>query len=188
MISNREIFISIDVEAAGPIPGEYSLLSIGACDVDDPTRVFSCELQPINRNADPKALEVGGFSLEALAKTGLPPKEAMTALASWIDSFVGETDTPVFVGFNAPFDWSFINYYFHKFLGRNPFGFTALDIKAYYMGATGCTWRDTRSSAIDSKLNPKSKSDHDALHDAQYQAELFRLIRKKLVLGPASKT
>jgi DNA polymerase III epsilon subunit-like protein len=180
MSAPREFFISIDVEAAGPIPGEYSLLSIGACDVDDPARTFSCELKPINQNADPKALEVGGFSLEELAKTGLPPAEAMSAFAAWIDSFVGEADVAVFVGFNAPFDWSFINYYFHKFLGKNPFGFTALDIKAYYMGATGCTWRDTRSSAMDAKLKPKSKSDHNALHDAQYQAELFRLIRKQV--------
>jgi len=188
MSAKREVFISIDVEAAGPIPGEYSLLSIGACDVDEPTRVFSCELQPINRNVDPKALEVGGFSLEKLAKTGLPPKEAMTAFTSWIESFVGETDTAVFVGFNAPFDWSFINYYFHKFVGNNPFGFTALDIKSYYMGATGCTWRDTRSSAIGTKLNPESKADHNALHDAQYQAELFRLIRKKFVSGRAKNS
>jgi ribonuclease T len=181
MKNKREVFISIDVEAAGPIPGEYSLLSIGACDVDDAKRVFSCELRPINMNADPDALKVGGFSLERLAETGTPPKEAMTAFATWLDSLVGKTDTPVFVGFNAPFDWSFINYYFHKFIGRNPFGFAALDIKAYYMGATGCSWRETRSSVIDSHLKPRSKSDHNALHDAQYQAELFRLIRDKLV-------
>ena len=30
-----EVFISVDVETAGPIPGEYSLLTIGACDVRD---------------------------------------------------------------------------------------------------------------------------------------------------------
>ena len=56
MTSKREIFISVDVETAGPIPGEFSLLSIGACDVDDESRSFSIELKPINRNADPKAL------------------------------------------------------------------------------------------------------------------------------------
>ena len=38
MTSKREIFISVDVETAGPIPGEFSLLSIGACDVDDEFR------------------------------------------------------------------------------------------------------------------------------------------------------
>ena len=40
----------------------------------------------------------------------------------------------MFVGFNASFDWSFVNWYFHKFVGTNPFGVAALDIKAYYMG------------------------------------------------------
>lgn len=180
MSNKREVFISIDVETSGPIPGEYSLLSIGACAIDDVTKTFSCELQPINANADQKALEISGFSLEELAKTGIPPKEAMAALASWIQSFVKDADTPVFVGFNAPFDWSFINYYFHKYLGINPFGFSALDVKAYYMGATGCSWRDTRSSVLDAELKPTHKSDHNALHDAQYQAELFRIIRKRV--------
>jgi ribonuclease T len=180
MSTKREVFISVDVETSGPIPGEYSLLSIGACDVDDAKRCFSVELKPINKKADTKALEISGFSLEKLAKTGTPPKEAMAAFASWMQSFVKETDTPVFVGFNAPFDWAFINYYFHKFIGVNPFCFSALDVKAYYRGATGCSWKDTRSSAMDAELKPVHKSDHNALHDAQYQAELFRLIRKKV--------
>lgn len=42
---------------------------------------------------------------------------------------------PVFVGFNAGFDWSFVNWYFLRFLGENPFGFAPLDIKSYYMGS-----------------------------------------------------
>ena len=40
MTAQREIFVSVDVETAGPIPGEYSLLSIGACDVDNEGRTF----------------------------------------------------------------------------------------------------------------------------------------------------
>jgi hypothetical protein len=101
----------------------------------------------------------------------------MKRFAEWVGSVVAEGDVPVFIGFNAPFDWSFVNYYFHRFIGANPFGFTALDIKAYYMGATGCSWRETRSSEISRELNPISKGDHDALHDAKFQAELFRLAR-----------
>ena len=87
----------------------------------------------------------------------------------------------MFVGFNAPFDWSFVNYYFHRFCGSNPFGFTALDIKALYMGATGCRWRDTRSSKIAERLKPALAGTHDALRDALYQAEIFRLIRSELI-------
>lgn len=177
-MSRREVFVSVDVEAAGPIPGEYSLLSIGACLVDDPAQNFSCELRPINSNADERALEVANLSMERLTKTGLKPRDAMRRFADWLGKFQDENKSVVFVGFNAPFDWSFVNYYFHKFLGENPFGFTALDIKAYYMGVTGCDWDDTRSSRIKERLQPESAGDHQALHDAMYQAELFRLMRQ----------
>lgn len=44
MTHKREVFVSVDIETAGPIPGEYSLLSIGACDVDL-TNTFSCKLK-----------------------------------------------------------------------------------------------------------------------------------------------
>lgn len=45
-----------------------------------------------------------------------------------------------YVGFNASFDWSFVNYYFDLFLGENPFGIAALDIKSMYSGAADCSW------------------------------------------------
>lgn len=177
MTAARELFISVDVETAGPIPGEYSMLSIGACLVDDDSQSFSAFLKPLNANADPKALEVTGLSLDKLAAEGEEPAVAMRRFADWIATLVSHGETPVFVGLNAPFDWSFINYYFHRFLGSNPFGFTALDIKAFYMGATGCTWSETKSSAMSRRLSPIGKGDHDALHDARFQAELFRLMR-----------
>jgi DNA polymerase III epsilon subunit-like protein len=178
MTSKREVFLSVDVETAGPIPGEYSLLTIGACNVDDPKQIFACELKPTTRNADPKALVVTGLSLDRLEKEGLDPAVAMRAFRDWVVQIAGADAEPVFVGFNAPFDWSFVNYYFHRYLGENPFGFTALDIKSMYMGAAKSSWAQTRSSQISAALHPVLKGNHNALHDAQYQAELFRLIRQ----------
>ena len=178
MTKHRENLISLDIETSGPIPGEYSLLSIGACEVYNPENSFECLLKPINSNFDSKALEVTGLSLENLLEIGLEPREALVQLNDWLSTTNDTKSSPIFVGFNASFDWSFINYYFHRFLGKNPFGFTALDIKSLYMGATKCSWSDTRSSVIEKKLNPKSGSDHTALRDAKYQAELFRLIYK----------
>jgi DNA polymerase III epsilon subunit-like protein len=178
MKAHREIFISVDVETAGPIPGEYSLLAIGACDAYQPDKtVFSCEVKPITQNYDPKALEVTGLSLDRLTRDGLAPAEAMRSFQNWLEAVCGPDSTPVFVGFNAPFDWSFVNYYFHRFLGHNPFGISSLDIKSMYMGVTRSSWSDTRSSSIASVLKPSRHGDHSALHDAQYQAELFCLIR-----------
>jgi DNA polymerase III epsilon subunit-like protein len=173
----REFFVSVDVETAGPIPGEYSLLAIGACHVYEPARTFACELKPLNRNVDTKALEVSGLSLDQLDERGLAPDQAMRRFRDWLVESIGSDCRAVFVGLNAPFDWSFVNYYFHRFLASNPFGFTALDIKAFYMGVTGCSWADTRSSRMAERLNPERRPDHRALADAQYQAELFRLMR-----------
>lgn len=45
------------------------------------------------------------------------------------------------------------------------------------MGATGCSWSETKSSAMAAEFVPSSKGDHNALHDAKFQAELFRLAR-----------
>lgn len=179
-MSTNEIYVSVDVEAAGPVPGKYSLLSIGACAVYNPERVFSSLLKPLNQDADPEALKVSKFTLDQLERDGVQPEEAMLAFEAWLKELApDENDMIVFVGLNAPFDWSFINYYFHVFLGRNPFGFTALDLKAYYMGVTGCAWTETGSSRISKWVKAKRKPDHDAVHDAQFQAELFTSVWAK---------
>lgn len=177
MSGEREILVSVDVETSGPIPGEYSLLTIGACAVDTPELTFSCRVKPIGDGAHPQAMAVTGLSLDDLRLSGLDPSEAMGSFAGWLHALSAGGGSPVFVGLNAPFDWAFINYYFHRFVGANPFGFTALDIKAFYMGATGCRWDETKSSAMAARLRPTKAGTHDALEDALYQAELFRLAR-----------
>jgi ribonuclease T len=172
----EECLISVDIEATGPIPGEYSMLSLGACSVFSPDVQFSCEFKPISSKADPEALKVSGGSLEEFQKRGIAPEVAMGSFQKWITEISGADSVPVFVGFNAPFDWSFVNYYFHRFFGKNPFGFTALDVKAYYMGRFKTTWTETRSSAIARALNIPQTGDHNPLHDAIYQARLLREI------------
>lgn len=176
MKKKREVFISVDVETAGPLVSEHSMLTVGACLAYQPEISFSVMLKPISDKYVAAALEVTGLSLEQAEKEGLAPKEAMGKFAEWISSNTPEDGTPVFIGLNAPFDWGFVNYYFLQYLGDNPFGFTALDIKALFMGVRGCTWHDTKSSVIDRIVNPSLKGDHNALHDARYQAELFRLV------------
>lgn len=76
----REKYISVDIESSGPIPGEYSLLTIGACLVDDDSTTFAASLKPLNRNAVPEAMSVSGLSLDELERTGQPPAEAMAGV------------------------------------------------------------------------------------------------------------
>lgn len=174
----REVYISVDIEAAGPVPSIFSMLSLGAVVVDDPKKTFYVELKSVNQKFVPDAMRVVGRTLQDFAKSGRDPKEAMTAFRAWLAS-VAKAAKPVFVGFNATFDWAFVNFYFHQYLGENPFGFGGIDIKSYYMGMTGCAWEDTRSSRIRSELKGPSPHTHNALDDAVEQAEMFKRMREK---------
>jgi len=178
----REVYISVDVEAAGPLPPTYSMLSLGAADVDDPKATFYIELKPVNDASVPGAMKVVGRTLQDFAEAGRDPKEAMAAFRDWIAS-VAKNARPVFVGFNATFDWAFVNFYFHQYLGENPFGIGGIDIKSYYMGLSGVTWEDTRSSRIAKEYKDLSqRHTHNALDDAIEQAEIFRRMRQKAEL------
>jgi len=172
-----EVYVSVDIEAAGPNPGDYSMLAIGACLVDDPQTGFYVELKPLQQRATAIALELSGLSLEQLAVTGAEPEAAMRRFAEWLQGVVPPGSAPVFVGFNAPFDWMFVEDYFHRFLGLNPFGHSALDIKAYFMGKTGSSWAETSMRHLSPRYLSGRKLTHNALGDARDQAELFRAIR-----------
>jgi len=171
-----ETLISIDVETAGPNPNRYSMLAIGACLVEAPEQSFYVELQPLQQESVAEALKISGLSLGELAATGVEAGLAMRQLAAWIESVVPVGAAPVFLAFNAPFDWMFIDHYFHQFLGTNPFGHSALDIKAYYMGKTGCAWAETSMRHLSPKYLAGRQLSHNALGDARDQAELFRAI------------
>jgi len=172
-----EVFVSVDVEASGPAPGRYSLLSLGACLVDDPARTFYAELQPLVEAATAEAMAVHNLDLATLKRDGLPPAEAMKRFEAWLKAVVPDGALPVFVGFNAAFDWMFVADYFDRFLGRNPFGHTALDLKAYYMGLTGGAWSDTTKRALAVRYPDHPELTHNALQDAIDQAALFRRMR-----------
>lgn len=172
----RETLISVDVETAGPNPSSYSLLSIGACLIDDPEAGFYVELKPVNDKITAESLSIAGLSPERLAETGQDPVDAMTQFEAWVHAVVVDENSPVFVGFNAAFDWMFVNDYFERFLGRNPFGHAALDIKSYYLGVAGGSWAETSLRFLSPRYLEGRELSHNALGDARDQAALFSAI------------
>lgn len=178
----KEIYIMVDTETSGPIPDIYSLLSIGAAVVGDEADVFYEELVPLNDNYVEESMKnAGDLTLAKLKNTGIEPAKAMAYFEKWIES-AACGKKPVFVGFNAPFDWMFICYYFIKYLGRNPFGHNALDAKAYYMGMMNTSWKKTSKNNIDPHFTKDIKLkyvffdpalSHNALVDTQIQAKIF---------------
>ena len=166
-------YISVDVETAGPSPAEYPLLAIGACGVADPTQTFYVELQPDREGVDEGALRVSELSLERLQHHGAPASVAMHRFTEWVDA-TARGSRPVFVALNAPFDWMFVADYFHRYTGRNPFGHSALDLKALFMGITGVEWSHTALADITAHLGLDATLPHHALEDAVIQAAVFR--------------
>jgi ribonuclease T len=178
-MSQRPAYVSVDVETAGPSPSRHALLAIGACPVDDPERGFYAELRPTSDESVAEALAVSGLSLQRLRESGEEPAVAMERLEDWLHEAV-PAGRPIFVGFNAPFDWMFVNDYFHRFRGGNPFGHSALDIKAVFMGLSGVDWDATGFAQVAARYGEPSSLSHHALADARAQARLFRHILDEL--------
>lgn len=168
-----ENYISVDVETAGPNPSQFPMLSIGACLVEDTSKTFYVELKPDRDGFEAESLSISGLSLIDLQEKGTHPKKAMQTFADWVKDSLRPGERPVFVAFNAVFDWMFVNDYFHRYLGENPFGHAALDIKAYYMGLSRSRWEETKQKLILKELGMEKGLSHHALKDAQDQAELF---------------
>ena len=130
--------------------------------------VSKCQVKPC----------IHGLKIDDLKKFGKPAREAMQAFADWVAQVSEGNRRPVFVALNAPFDWMFVNDYFHRYLGKNPFGYSALDMKAYFMGQTGVDWSQTSMQHMSRRLLGERNLTHNALADAQDQAEIFRMILK----------
>ena len=173
----EETLVSVDVETSGNNPGNASLLSIGACLVDDPTKQIYLELKPLEGHEwNAEAESVHGLHREQLMQSGLEPAEAMSQFEAWLAANSAGT-RPIFVGFNAPFDWMFVADYFWRYLARNPFGISALDLKSYYMGRHGVElWAETSRQYVCGVLGLVPDRTHNALDDAREQALLARVL------------
>lgn len=168
-----ETYISVDVETGGPVAGVHALLSLGASIVGNAEQTFYAELRPRpETTCIQAALDVTGLDPERLALSGANPDRVARDFAAWVSEQAGPA-RPVFVAFNAPFDWPFVVRLFHDADVENPFGFSALDVKAFYMGLHGTTWDRTRSSQLPDAYALRPEREHHALSDAVAQAESF---------------
>jgi hypothetical protein len=185
IVASADLYFSVDVEADGPIPDMYSMLSFGLAvagrfDGDrfealDPTkRTFYAELRPTGERWLPAALEVSGLDRERLASYGREPQEAMTEAAVWVREQTG-SDRPVLVGFPLVFDWMFVYWYFERFAeGGSPFEFSsALDMKTMYQQKAGVVLSRAGMDDLPVFLRGDAPHSHHALDDAVEQAGIF---------------
>ena len=122
----------VDVETDGPIPVDFSMICFGAVVVDDIlTKTFYGQLRPISEKWIPESLQISGFTREQTLQFD-DPKEVMEKFRAWLKSNI--EDKLIFISDNNGFDWQFINYYFHHFLGENTFGHSSTNLGSLYKG------------------------------------------------------
>src|SRR5258706_15629090 len=101
----KSALIVVDVEADGPCPGLYSMISFGAVVVENElNRTFYGLCKPESNIFVPEALAISGFTREQTLQ--FPNIEhTMNQFNTWLK---GLNARPIFISDNPAFDWQFI--------------------------------------------------------------------------------
>ncbi|HMR06457.1 MAG TPA: 3'-5' exoribonuclease [Polyangiaceae bacterium] len=166
-------YVMVDIEADGPIPGDYSMVCFGAVIVEAALdRTFYGRLRPISEQWVPEALAVSGFSREQTLEFD-EPESVMRAFAAWLEQHC--TGQRVFIADNNGFDWQFINWYFHHFTGGNPFGFSSQNLGSLYKGLVRDTFQNFKHLR-------QTRHTHHPVDDARGNAEALLTMQRELGL------
>lgn len=167
------MYVMVDIESDGPIPGDFSMVCFGAVAVEPGlARTFYGRLRPISEAWVPEALAVSGFSREQVLGFD-DPKEVMQRFSDWLAGL--RTKRLVFMSDNNGFDWSFVNWYFHHFLGKNPFGHSSQNLGSLYKGLVNDTFATFKHLR-------KTAHTHDPVDDARGNAEALLHMKQQMGL------
>lgn len=163
-------YFMVDIEADGPIPGDYSMIALGAVKVEEGLNTsFLGYLKPISDQWSPTALAVSGLSrAETLSFSS--PEQVMTDFEHWLHQH--NKGQMVFISDNNGFDWMFVCWYFHHFLGRNPFGHSSQNLGSLYKGLV----KDSFQSFKHLRQTPHT---HNPLDDARGNAEALLTLKSQ---------
>lgn len=162
-------YIVVDVESDGPIQGIHSMVCFGAVIVSDKLdKTFYGQIKPISNEYQPDALAVSGFTREE-HENFEDPEIVMEKFAKWIaDEAPGGA---ILISDNNGYDAPWINYYFHRYYGKNPFGWSSRRIGDLFCGFVNnpyANWKYLR----------KTKHTHNPVQDALGNAEALLEMKK----------
>lgn len=174
----EEIYVCTDIETDGPSPGQYSMLSFASVAfLLDKTILGTfernLELLPKARQ-HPRNMEFWKSNPEAWAACRcdlVSPAIAMREYSQWLKNLPAK---PVMVAHPVGFDFTFVHWYLHEFVGESPFFPAGLDMASYAMAIM-----DTPFTKSHRPYMPKEWADanlphtHKAIDDAMGHAMVF---------------
>jgi len=169
----------VDIETDGPIPGDYSMIEIGAVKLtENLDNTFYVDIKPMTDRFNLSALSSIGKTREETKNFHHNPDQAMCLFNEWVNENNKENTRPMFFSDNNGFDFMFTHWYFMHFLGKDPFGWTSRNLQDIFRGI---------------KLNMKNrgfkkmretKHTHNPVDDSVGNAEvLIKMIKNMGLLG-----
>lgn len=182
-----EVFVSVDGEADGPLPGPNSMLSLGAVAfflVGATLGTFHVNLMPLAGSApDSDTMKWWANhpqAWEACQADALEAPEAISRFCIWADSLPGRG---VFSSYPAAAGYLFVYWYCMRFVGRWPFTFGALDLKTLAMVALRVPYCKAVKMNMPQERFGDQRHTHIAVDDAveqgQLRCNLLRILRSK---------
>jgi hypothetical protein len=151
-----------DVETDGQIIGKHSIICFGVVKLTpELDTTFYGQMKPISDLYVPETIAISGFSREQHEKFN-KPYDVMIAFADWLKAH--SVGRPILISDNNGYDASWINYYFHIYYGKNPFGWSSRRIGDLYCGMMKDTWASWKKLRI-------TKHSHNPIDDAMGNAE-----------------
>jgi hypothetical protein len=181
------LFISVDVEVDGPIPGPHNMLSLGAVaftihkgnykELD--TFEVNLELLPESEPMDPSTAKFWKDNQAAYDATRVntkAPKKAMEDFVKWMETFGRK---PTFISYPAGLDFTFVYWYLMRYMKKSPFSFSALDVKTFAWATMGGAYHYAIKPNMPKKwFEGCGEHPHVVIEDAREQAILFTNILK----------
>lgn len=179
----REIFVSVDVETDGPIPGVYSMRSLGAAAFVLEGRtpvlidVFEQNIQPIEGAVtDPETMQWwSGFpeAWEMSTRGARPAQVVMPEFVAWLRQLPGRV---ILLGCPMMWDGEWIHWYTIRFGGVSsrkgdlPFHMSARDIRQDAQKLLGNKpWYEVSREDMLYWADPSLKITHRCIDDALMQ-------------------
>ena len=192
-----EIYVSCDVEADGPCPGLFSMLSFGLAAFTlekELVGTFSRNLELLDdASVDDRTTKwwAQASQVEAYRKCRedlVAPRTAMVDAKSWLDD-LRRFGRPIVCGAPSGFDFTFMYYYFQRFIGESPIGFASLDLRSYAAAVMKRQYRQVGKRQYPAEwIDADLPHTHVALDDAIEQGcILINMIRANHELAPIAK-
>lgn len=185
MITSNQVFVIVDIEADGPMPGLYSMLSLGAVATTPEKEVsrFYRKLKPIEGATQyPDTMRWWKTQPEAwneVCTDAESPEIVMREFCDWLHSLNAEL---VFAASPIALDYSFVGWYLYRFAGENPFSnennaARTLDIRSFIAGKYDTSFNNSsRTKLPKSLIDGMIEHTHKSIDDADGYAFLLRKI------------